>query len=262
MTPLGDIRYHDVDVHLAGRRILHGISLSAHGGSFVGVIGPNGSGKSTILRCLYRALDPDAGTVHVEGRDVRAVSMRENARQVAALTQTTSSHLDFTVMDVVRAGRLPHRPALALGYSSHDTRACADAVADAGVGHLEGRQFGSLSGGEAQRVLIARAFAQEPRVLVLDEPTNHLDVRHQYGVLTAARARGVTVLAALHDLNLAAQFCDHLVLVSHGEVVCAGTPGAVLRVENIVEWFGIDCHVYPHPRLGVPQIIFDERLTP
>lgn len=262
MTAREDLSYHDVDVHLAGRHIVHRVSLSASAGSFVGVIGPNGSGKSTILRCLYRALTPSAGTVRVEGRDIHAISMRENARQVAALTQATDSHLDFTVTDVVRAGRLPHRPALALGYTADDARICAAAMADAGVGHLADRSFGSLSGGEAQRVLIARAFAQQPRVLVLDEPTNHLDVRHQYGVLTAARTRGVTVLAALHDLNLAAQFCDELVLVYEGAVVCHGPPATVLRADNVARWFGIECHVHPHPRLGVPQIIFDERLTP
>src|SRR4051812_41222827 len=116
MSSSASLRYSDVDVHLAGRQIVHGITLAAPAGAFVGVIGPNGSGKSTILRCLYRALRPDAGTIDVDGRDIHAISMRENACQVAALTQTTASHLDFTVADVVRAGRLPHRPLLSLGY--------------------------------------------------------------------------------------------------------------------------------------------------
>ena len=262
MTDHGTVDYRDVDVHLSGREIVQGISLSAAAGTFVGVIGPNGSGKSTILRCLYRAVHPGTGSVHVSGRDIHAISMRENARQVAALTQTSAGHLDFTVADVVRTGRLPHRPVLALGSTADDVRVCAEAMADADVTHLASRAFSSLSGGEAQRVLIARAFAQEPRVLVLDEPTNHLDVRHQYSVLTSARDRGVTVLAALHDLNLAAQFCDELVLVSGGRVVCTGPPREVLSAANVERWFGIACHIYPHPWLDVPQVIFDERLTP
>jgi iron complex transport system ATP-binding protein len=261
MKKNGDLHYVDVDVHFADRQILHRVTMAASSGSFVGVIGPNGSGKSTILRCLYRALSPSAGVIRVDGRDIHSISMRDNARHVAALTQTAGSHLDFTVTDVVRTGRLPHRAALAIGHTADDARVCAQAMADADVTHLKHRSFCSLSGGETQRVLIARAFAQQPRILVLDEPTNHLDVRHQYGVLTSARDRGVTVLAALHDLNLAAQFCDELVLVSDGRVVRSGPPETVLTVDHITRWFGIACHVYPHPRLGVPQILFDERLT-
>jgi iron complex transport system ATP-binding protein len=131
-------------------------------------------------------------------------------------------------------------------------------MSDAGVTHLAHRRFSELSGGESQRVLIARAFAQDTSVLVLDEPTNHLDVRHQYTVLEAARRRSVTVLAALHDLNIAAQFCTDLAVVSDGRIVAAGTPAEVLTADTVRTWFGIGGHVVTHPRLGVPQIIFDE----
>lgn len=260
--PHSHVRYHHVDVHLSGQHIVRRVSLSVDGGRFLGVIGPNGSGKSTILRCLYRAIDPSNGCVSLDGRDIGAISMRKNARQVAALTQAADGHQDFTAAEVVRAGRIPHRSPFSLSHTADDARICAEAMRDAGVEHLAERFFGSLSGGEAQRVLIARAFAQRPRVLVLDEPTNHLDVRHQYGVLSTARARGVTVLAALHDLNLAAQFCDELVLVAEGRIVCSGPPVHVLTPELVERWFGINCHIYQHPRLNVPQVIFDEGDVP
>ena len=145
--------------HRTARQILHRITMAARSGSFVGVIGPNGSGKSTILRCLYRALSPSAGAIRVDGRNIHSISMRDNARHVAALTQTPGFHLEFTVTDVVRTGRLPHRAALSIGHTADDGRVCAQAMADADVTHLKHRSFGSLSGGEAQRVLIARAFA-------------------------------------------------------------------------------------------------------
>lgn len=258
---MAEVVYEAVDVEVGGLRILHDITLSASPGTFVGVIGPNGSGKSTMLRCLYRALEPSSGTVRVDGRDLSAVSMRDNARQVAALTQSTSPDFDFTAAEIVATGRLPHRGVLAVG-TRDDREICAHAMDAADVTHLAGRVFATLSGGEAQRVLIARAFAQQPRVLVLDEPTNHLDVRHQYAVLRAASDRDVTIVAALHDLNIAAQFCDRLVVLARGEVVGAGSPAEIVTPGNIHRWFGVGAHVFDHPRLSVPQVIFDEIADP
>ncbi|MEH3155987.1 MAG: ABC transporter ATP-binding protein [Gordonia paraffinivorans] len=249
--------YDDVAVTLGGSAIIRDLRLHIGAGRFLGLIGPNGSGKTTVLRCLFRALSPDSGRVSVDDTDVAAIPLRENARRVAALTQSSAMFLDFTAREVVRTGRTPHTRLLG-PMTSTDDEACAQAMADAGVAHLSHRRFSDLSGGESQRVLIARAFAQDTPVLVLDEPTNHLDVRHQYGVLEAARRRGVTVLAALHDLNIAAQFCTDLAVVSDGRVVATGTPAEVLTADTVRTWFGIGAHVVLHPRLGVPQIIFDE----
>lgn len=254
-TPLG-VEFTEVSASVNHTRVLFDITVSVAPGSVVGVLGPNGSGKSTLLRCLYRSLTPDAGSINVGGRDVTAVSMRDNARQVAVLTQHAHMDFEFSAAEIVAAGRFPHRRATALA-SVADPEICCDAMRDAGVFHLRHRGFGSLSGGEAQRVLIARAFAQQPRVLVLDEPTNHLDVRHQVGVLAAARRRQVTIVAALHDLNIAAQFCDRLVVLSHGRVVGGGSPAEVLTAEAVQVWFGVACHIVAHPTLGVPQVIFD-----
>lgn len=251
-----DITYRGVSVDIAGTRIVSDIDLEIAAGGFVGIVGPNGSGKSTTLRCLYRALTPATGDVAVNGVSVRAISMRENARQVAALTQDMSLDFDFTAAEVIATGRLPHGTSLR-GTSDLDRQICARATETADVTALVGRRFSSLSGGERQRVLIARALAQQPRVLVLDEPTNHLDVRHQYSILSSARTLGITVIAALHDLNLAAQYCDTIHVMADGRVVQSGSPHEVITTESIGRWFGIGCHVIAHPRSGVPQVIFD-----
>lgn len=250
------VEYRGVSVELGGTRIVENIDLDAASSEFIGVVGPNGSGKSTLLRCVYRALRPTSGTVTVDGRDVTAIGLAENARQVAAVMQHAPFDIGFTAREIVETGRLPHRRR-GVPLAAH-RRAIDDALATAGATDLARRDFGTLSGGEAQRVLIARAFAQEPRVLVLDEPTNHLDVRHQFAVLSAARDLGVTVIAVLHDLNLAAQYCDRLYVLAEGSLACSGSPSEVLTPDTIRRYFHIGAHVLPHPRLGVPQVIFDE----
>ncbi|MBT0566848.1 ABC transporter ATP-binding protein [Williamsia sp. CHRR-6] len=253
---MSGVEYEDVTVHRAQRAIVEHICLSASAGEIVGLIGPNGSGKSTALRCLYRALDPTSGQVRVDGTDIAAISLRDNARRVAALTQDGAAQVDFTVAEVVALGRLPHGQMLRRP-DARQRAICRAAMDVAGVTHLADRPLSTVSGGERQRALIARALAQKPQVLVLDEPTNHLDVAHQYGVLDAVRTSGVTVICALHDLNLAAQYCDRLYLLSLGRVVAAGSPREVLRATVITEYFGIGCHVLDHPVSGVPQVIFD-----
>ncbi|MGW0337755.1 ABC transporter ATP-binding protein [Streptomyces sp. NPDC003011] len=246
-----------VTVDIAGSRLVDDVRLTVDSGAFVGLVGPNGSGKSTLLRCVYRALRPDAGAVRLDGDDVRALPAREAARMLAALPQESSSEFDFTVAEVVAMGRLPHRDRTA----ADDRRVCADAMDRTGVGHLAGRGFLALSGGERQRVLIARALAQRPKVLVLDEPTNHLDVAHQLDVLSLVRASGLTVLAALHDLNLAAAHCDVLYVLSGGRIVASGPPHDVLRPDLLAEVFGVRAHPVRHPQTGAVQLLFDRLPT-
>ena len=220
----------------------------------VGIVGPNGSGKSTTLRCVYRALKPTTGTVLLDGADVHK---RQNiARDLAALTQESQVEFDFTVTEVVEMGRLPH------DRSPRDADVVASALDTVDVAHLASRSFLSLSGGERQRVLIARALAQEPRVLVLDEPTNHLDIRHQLEVLSLTRGLGVTVLTVLHDLNLAASYCDRLYVLDEGALVASGTPEEVLTPDLIAKVFHVTAHVVRHPTTGVPQLLFDQEVIP
>ncbi|HWO64672.1 MAG TPA: ABC transporter ATP-binding protein [Umezawaea sp.] len=236
--------------------IVHGISLSAGTGEVVGVVGPNGSGKSTTLRCVYRALKPSGGAVLLDGRDLLSLPLKESARRLAALTQDSHVEFDFTVAEVVAMGRLPHK-----GAFDRDTERDHDLVADSlrrvDAGHLVDRSFLTLSGGERQRVLIARALVQEPDVLVLDEPTNHLDIKHQLDVLALVRGTGLTVLTVLHDLNLAAAYCDRIHVLDGGRVVAGGKPADVLTPDLVEAVFGVRAHLVPHPVSGVPQLLFE-----
>jgi iron complex transport system ATP-binding protein len=247
----------NVTVEAAGARIVDEVRLGVDSGTCVGLVGPNGSGKSSLLRCVYRALRPAGGVVRLDGDDVHALPARAAARVLAALPQESAAEFDFTVAEVVAMGRLPHRGRTA----AEDRAVCADAMARTGVGHLAGRGFLALSGGEKQRVLIARALAQRPRVLVLDEPTNHLDVAHQLDVLSLVRASGLTVLAALHDLNLAAAHCDVLYVISGGRIVASGPPHDVLRPDLLAEVFGVRAHPVRHPETGALQLLFDRLPT-
>ncbi|WP_457030044.1 ABC transporter ATP-binding protein [Kitasatospora sp. P5_F3] len=250
----------DVSVEIAGTRLVHEVTVRAASGQVLGLVGPNGSGKSTLLRCVYRALRPAAGTVRLDGDDLHGLTPREGARRVGALPQETVAEFDFTVAEVVGMGRLPHRRGFG-GPGPDDAAGCAEALARVGAGHLAGRGFLDLSGGEKQRVLIARALVQQPKVLVLDEPTNHLDIAHQLEVLALVRASGLTVLTALHDLNLAAAHCDLLYVIAGGRIVASGPPGEVLSAELLAEVFGVRAHPVRHPVTGAVQLLFD-RLHP
>ncbi|AJT65226.1 Fe(3+) dicitrate transport ATP-binding protein FecE [Streptomyces lydicus] len=249
-----------LSVAVAGNRLVHDITLRAGSGRLIGLVGPNGSGKSTLLRCVYRALRPAAGTVRLDGADLHAMDAREGARLLAALPQEASTEFDFTVAEVVAMGRLPHQRGSGRA-SAADTEVCTRMLARVGAAHLADRGFLGLSGGEKQRVLIARALAQEPKVLVLDEPTNHLDIAQQLEVLALVRESGLTVLTALHDLNLAAVHCDELHVIAHGRIVASGPPHDVLTAGLLAEVFGVRAHRVRHPETGAPQLLFD-RLSP
>ncbi|MFE4452921.1 ABC transporter ATP-binding protein [Streptomyces sp. NPDC056796] len=243
-------------VEIAGARLLEEATLRAGSGQLVGLVGPNGSGKSTLLRCVYRALRPSAGAVRVGGDDLRALNARESARRLAALPQEAAAEFDFTAAEVVAMGRLPHQGPMAR-TTEEDRRTCEAALAGVGAAHLADRGFLTLSGGEKQRVLIARALAQQPRVLVLDEPTNHLDIAQQLEVLALVRESGLTVLTALHDLNLAALHCDLVHVIDEGRVVASGAPYDVLTPELLADVFGVRAHRVPHPGTGAMQLLFD-----
>ncbi|MFD3494066.1 ABC transporter ATP-binding protein [Streptomyces sp. NPDC058690] len=253
----------DIDaltVEILGARLVEEATLGVGAGQFVGLVGPNGSGKSTVLRCVYRALRPSAGTVRLGGEDLYAMSARESARRLAALPQEAVTEFDFTVAEVVAMGRLPHQRPVAR-TTEKDRETCESALTRVGAGHLADRGFLTLSGGEKQRVLIARALAQQPRVLVLDEPTNHLDIAQQLEVLALVRDSGLTVLTALHDLNLAALHCDLLHVIESGRIVASGAPHDVLTPELLAEVFGVRAHRVPHPETGAVQLLFDRLLS-
>ncbi|GLF95026.1 ABC transporter ATP-binding protein [Streptomyces yaizuensis] len=255
-----DVDIDEVTVTVGGARLVRDITLHAGSGRVVGLVGPNGSGKSSLLRCAYRALRPTAGTVRLDGDDLHALSQREGARRLAALPQESAGEFAFTAWEVVEMGRLPHQGA-GSRTTAEDRSACAAALEAVGASHLAGRSFPTLSGGEKQRVLIARALAQRPGVMVLDEPTNHLDIAQQLEVLALVRGSGLTVLTALHDLNLAAAHCDTLYVIHHGRIVADGPPHDVLTAPLLAEVFGVRAHRVPHPVTGTVHLLFD-RLPP
>lgn len=241
-----------ITVDLGGSRVLHDVSLDIAAGAHVGLIGPNGSGKSTLLRCLYRAITSASGSVRIGGTELGALRRRDSARRVAAVTQSETGHLGFTAGETVMLGRFAHGDA----GSAVAARACEAALAAVGATHLRHRSVLGLSGGERQRILIARALAQDTPVLLLDEPLNHLDVRHQLDLLRLLRATTKTTVTAIHDIDLAAQSCDRLVLLDGGRVAATGTPAEVLTADRIAEVYGVR-PVVAAGSSGPPRIRFE-----
>ena len=238
--------YGDLDV-------LRDAGLCAERGETVGLIGPNGSGKTTMLRLLYRALVPAEGVVRLDGQPAEALRPRELARRAAVVVQESASEVPITVADMVLLGRAPHRPSFA-GSSAEDHRIAAAALERVGVRHLADRVVAALSGGERQRVLIARAIAQQADHLLLDEPTNHLDIRYQHEVLGLVRALPVTSVVVLHDLNLAARYCDRAVLLDEGRVAAEGPVDAVLQPEVLEPVYGVGVRRVDDD--GLAQLVF------
>ncbi|WP_116115848.1 ABC transporter ATP-binding protein [Austwickia chelonae] len=232
------IAANDVSVGYDDTLVLKNVGLRAGPGEVVGLIGPNGSGKSTFLRTLYAALRPRAGLITIDEQPITALRSHDLARRVAVVAQETPSDLPITVADMVLLGRAPHRQALA-AFTREDHQAVAAALTRVGVRALADRRFATLSGGEKQRVLVARSLAQQADHLLLDEPTNHLDIRYQHELLRMVGQLEVTTVVVLHDLNLAARYCTKLVLLERGQVAAAGTPEEVLTPETLRRVYGI-----------------------
>jgi len=243
-----------LSVDLGGRRIVTGIDLTVGDREFAGLVGPNGSGKSTILKAIYRVHPPSAGRVLLDGTNLLSLRHKDTARRIAVVTQESTSEFDFTVREMVMIGRTPHKRSFERD-TAHDHDIIDQAIERTGCTELAHRRFNTLSGGEKQLVLIARALAQEADHLILDEPTNHLDIHHQVEVLEVVAGLGVTVLAALHDLSLAALFCQAIHVLRAGQLVAAGPPGTVLTPETIRRAYGADVLVIEHPDTGTPHLI-------
>ncbi|WP_312117034.1 heme ABC transporter ATP-binding protein [Brevibacillus reuszeri] len=245
----------NISVGLEKKTILSDVGLEVAAGEFVGLIGPNGSGKSTLLKSIYRTMRPYAGWISLDGDDVYKLSAKENAQRMAVVRQESSIEFDFTVMEIVLMGRAPHKR-LFQQDTEADHDICEEALVRVGMETYASRSFFSLSGGEKQRVLIARALVQQAKFLVLDEPTNHLDVRYQLQVMDLVRTLGITVLAALHDLNIAAMYCDRLYVIKKGQMVANGTPEQILNPQLIRDVFGVETEVTTHPITGKKHVYF------
>jgi len=253
---LTSIQARGVSWSAGGRTIVDDVSLDVQPGTTLGLLGPNGSGKSSLLRLLAGVRRPASGTVLLDGRDLRTLRRRDVARRIAVVEQHATTEVDLRVLDVVRLGRIPHRAAWG-PEGAGDRDAVALALERTGLTGAEERSWHTLSGGERQRVHIARALAQEPGELLLDEPTNHLDVHHQLELLALVRRLPVTSIVALHDLNLAAMFCERLIVLAGGRVVATGTPAEVLTAELIADVYRVRAVVTPDGPDGVPAVRFE-----
>lgn len=217
--------------------ILHDISFALAAGEILAICGANGAGKSSLLRLLYRHQAPLSGSVILDGRDLWLRPAREAARIIAAVLQEQPTDFALTTREIVSLGRLPHRQGM--GPGTRDRAVTDAALLRMDLGHLADRRFGTLSGGERQRVMVARALAQEPRILVLDEPTNHLDIRHQLELLRLLRGLGLAVVCTLHDLTLAAEFADRVLILDEGRVVVDAPPDEALTEATIARAFQV-----------------------
>jgi iron complex transport system ATP-binding protein len=240
-----------------GQPVLEDLCLEACPGQVLALIGPNGVGKSTLLRAMARLLQPRRGKVLLAGRDLWHTSPRDIARQLALAPQVNGTQWPATVEQVVALGRAPHRGWL-LPLTSQDRIATDRALEQAGLSSLRDRKVAQLSGGEQQRVILARVLAQEPQVLLLDEPTSHLDLKYQSGILglvhQLAHRDGLTVVISLHDLNLAALYADRLALLSEGQLLAVGSPNEVLTPERLTQVYGVPIFVTRHPLYGTPMV--------
>jgi iron complex transport system ATP-binding protein len=239
------IELTDVRFDYGGRPVLEGLSLSVPRGQLLGVIGPNGAGKSTVVRLLLGLLQPTSGRVAIGGRAIADWPRRELARMVAAVTQEEALEFPFTAREVVLMGRIAHLGPLGFERAA-DLEAARRAMEETGVAELADRALHTLSGGERKRVLLARALAQDPEVLILDEPAAALDIHHQVAIfdrLAERHRRGVTVVVVVHDLNLAAAYCERLLLVRPGAPALIGTVEEILTYRLVKETFGVDVYV-------------------
>ncbi|WP_297004208.1 ABC transporter ATP-binding protein [uncultured Corynebacterium sp.] len=232
------IEASEVTVHFGAVTAVDGVSLTVPDEGVLGLVGPNGSGKTTLLRALYGAVTPTAGTVSLDGRPLPGLRRREVSTEIAVVTQEHSDGgTPISVAELVMLGRLPHQGVFAQTTST-DRRIVVDALGSVGLTDLASRDVAVLSGGERQRALIARALAQQAGHVLLDEPTNHLDIRYQQEVLELVSALPGSAVV-LHDLNLAARYCDRIVVLNRGRVVASGTPAEVLTPEILEPVYGV-----------------------
>ncbi|CAG0936522.1 Petrobactin import ATP-binding protein FpuD [Thermoflexales bacterium] len=247
----------NVTIRYEARTVLREVNLSVNAGEVLALIGPNGVGKSTLIRACSGSLKPIGGCVTIDGQDVHGLRVADRAKLMAVVPQAVRLPESFSVFETVLMGRTPY-----LGWLGRegepDRSAVQSALERTCTLELAERPIGELSGGEQQRVLIARALAQSARTLLLDEPTAHLDLKHQAGVLSLvcdlAHAEQQAVLLALHDLNLAAQYADRVALLSNGTIAALGTPAEVLTEENLSPAYGLRITVYEHPAHGAPLV--------
>jgi len=252
---MANIHVEGLSYSYGENNIFNEIDMQVKKKQFVGLIGPNGCGKSTLLKNIYKLYEPSHGSIFIDGKDVNKFKAKDFAKQLAVVSQETNHQFDFTVDEMVKMGRFAHKKLLE-GDSGSDTMIVDDAINRVGLKGFQKRSFLSLSGGEKQRVLIARALAQNSEVVVLDEPTNHLDIKYQLQVMELLKSLDVTTFAAIHDFNIAAQYCDSVYILHNGQVHSSGTPEDVLNESMFNEVFGVNAHINTNPYTNKLHISF------
>lgn len=251
------LKIDNLDFLYQSSKVLDEVTFEVKSGEFLGIMGPNGSGKTTLLRCISNVLSPQVGTVFIDGKNVQKLSKKEIAKKIGVVPQTSNIDFAFTVAELVLMGRTPHVERFK-SENTYDFEITEKAMKLTNILHLAERTFDELSGGEKQRVIIARALAQEPQILLLDEFTVHLDINSQFEILKLVRnlskEKEIVVMAVFHDLNLAAQYSDKLILLDNGKIISMGLPEEVLTPENIQKAYHIDAIVKRHPITNTPHV--------
>lgn len=260
------LKVHGLTMEYDASPVLDGVDFSLQKGEMVALIGSNGAGKSTLLRCISKALEPSRGAVFLDGRETGSLTSGEIARQLAVVPQDTGVDFDFTVEEVVQMGRFPYHKRFSNNENS-DVAIVRSAMELTGILPLRQRSAATLSGGERQRMVFARALCQEPKLLLLDEPTANLDIGYQWELLDIAvrlnREKGVTIVAAIHDLNLATLFFRRFILLAKGRILSIGNGEEVLTEKNILASYGVPASIFRHPLHGRLQVsVSKENIRP
>lgn len=248
------IKVEDLSYSIDSKPIIKDIAFTLSPNSFTGVVGPNGSGKSTLLKNIYRTLK-GRGKIYIKDRELKAFSARELAREIAVVSQHSGTDFDFTVEDLVTMGRYPYKGFMR-EYDSEDRSRVDEVLSHMGLLPLRKRGFSNLSGGEQQRALIARALVQEADIIILDEPTNHLDITYQLQIMEILKKLNVTVVAAIHDMNIAALYCDSIVALKDGLIHSMGTTDEVFTEDFFREVFSLQVNLVKNPVTAKNSIIY------
>ncbi len=249
------IKVENLSLNMDKTNILNGVDLKVDKGDFLGIIGPNGSGKSTLLRCIYRVMKRSGGRIYFEDRDIDTLSIKHTSKKLAVVSQHNEYNFDFTVFDMVMMGRSPYKGFLDKD-TSDDIDIALDSLETVGLLHFKDRSYSSLSGGEKQGVILARALCQKAEYLVLDEPTNHLDIKHQLEFMEVVRNLNVTIISAVHDLNIALMYCNKICAIKEGRVVAFGTKDEIITPKIILELFGVKSKIITDDETGIKSVMF------
>lgn len=249
------LKIENLTYSIAGNEILKKVDLEILTGKFVGILGANGSGKSTLLKNIYRVYKPNSGNIYIDGKNINEITSKDIAKEIAVLAQENISNFDFSVKDMIKMGRYPYKN-LFSDYSAQDEQIVLQLIDRLNLNDVENRNFNSLSGGEKQRTLIARALAQKTDFIILDEPTNHLDVGYQIQLMDILKGLDVTIFAAIHDMNIAAMYCDYLIVIKDGVVFKKGTVDEVLTENLLKDVFNVNTHIGINPLTEKKQVFY------